>query len=134
MLAAIADGTVDIIASDHAPHHADTKNVEFHAAAFGIVGLETSVSLGLDRLVNAGRITLARFVELYSLNPARILGIPRGIRVGAEADFTVLDPAREITVRAASFQSKSRNTPFDAWTLKGCPVITICRGAIVWRA
>ena len=129
---AIADGTVDIIASDHAPHHIRTKNVEFHEAAFGIVGLETSVSLGLDRLVHSGVITLARFVELYSLNPARILGISRGIYDGAEANLTVIHPTRQITIRATDFQSRSRNTPFDGWNLYGCPVMTICNGEIVW--
>lgn len=129
---AIADGTVDIIASDHAPHHLRTKNVEFHDAAFGIVGLETSVSLGLDRLVHPGIISLARFVELYSLNPARILGIDRGIYDGAEANLTVIHPTRQVTVRADDFQSRSRNTPFNGWNLIGCPVMTICKGEIVW--
>lgn len=129
---AIADGTVDIIASDHAPHHLRTKNVEFHDAAFGIVGLETSVSLGLDRLVHPGIISLARFVELYSLNPARILGIDRGIYDGVEANLTVIHPTKQVTVRAADFQSRSRNTPFDGWNLNGCPVMTICKGEIVW--
>lgn len=133
VLDSIRDGTVDVIASDHAPHHADKKNVPPAQAAFGIIGLETSVSLGLDRLVNAGLISLSRFVDLYSLNAAAILGIPRGIAEGAEAHLTVFHPTREIKVDASQFFSKSRNTPFDGWNLKGCPMATIYRGAIVWR-
>lgn len=132
VLEAIADGTVDIIASDHAPHHASTKNVEFQKASFGIIGLETSVSLGLDRLVYAGHISPARFVELYSLTPAKILGIQRGIYVGAEANLTVIHPTRQVTVDARTFRSKSRNTPFDGWILHGCPLMTLCHGQVVW--
>ena len=133
VLDAIADGTVDVIASDHAPHTPDTKNVDLGAASFGIVGLETSVSLGLDRLVHSGRISLARFVELYSLNPARILRLVRGIREGTVANITVFDPNREITVDASQFRSKSRNTPFHGWKLKGAPMLTICAGRIAWK-
>lgn len=133
VLDAIRDGTVDVIASDHAPHHQDKKNVPPMQAAFGIIGLETSVSLGLDRLVNSGLISLSRFVELYSLNAARILGISRGIVGGAEANLTVFHPTLEVKVDASQFLSKSRNTPFDGWNLKGCPMATIYHGAIVWR-
>ena len=133
VLAAIADGTIDAVASDHAPHHADKKQVEYIIAAFGIIGLETSVSLGLDRLVNSGLISIARFVELYSLNPARILGLRRGIYRGAEASLTVFHPSRKIKVTASTFQSKSRNTPFDGWSLRGCPAATIYKGDIVWQ-
>ncbi|HSP07837.1 MAG TPA: dihydroorotase [Acidobacteriota bacterium] len=132
MLEAIADGTVDVIASDHAPHHEQTKNVEFHDAAFGIVGLETSVSLGLDRLVHSEVISLARFVELYSINPARILHMERGIYEGAEANLTIFHPTRQVTIRAEEFQSKSQNTPFDGWTLHGAPAHTICKGELIW--
>lgn len=132
VLSAIADGTVDVIASDHAPHHADTKKVNFDRAAFGIIGLETSVALGLDRLVHAGVIGLERFIELYSLNPARILGISRGIVQGNRATLTILDLNRSVRVEANQFQSKSRNTPFDGWTLKGSPVATICDGVVVY--
>jgi len=132
VLQALSDGTVDAIASDHAPHSANTKTVEFHEAAFGIIGLETSVSLALDRLYNTGAIGLNRLIELYSLNPARILGITRGIQVGAEAHLTLFHPSKQWKVDASKFFSKSRNTPFDGWSLKGCPMITICRGEIVW--
>ncbi len=134
VLLALSDGTVDAIASDHAPHPASTKTVEFHQAAFGIIGLETAVSLGLDRLCNSGTIGLKRFVELYSLNPARILGIARCIRVGTEANLTLFHPSKQWTVDASRFFSKSRNTPFDGWSLRGCPVITISRGEIVWSS
>jgi len=126
----IADGTVDAIASDHAPHPPARKSVDFSAAAFGIIGLETSISLGLDQLVNSGIIGLQRFIELYSLNPARILKIDRGIRAGTEATLTLFDPSRRITVDASKFQTKSRNTPFDGWTLQGAPVYTICKGIL----
>ena len=132
VLRAIADGTVDVIASDHAPHHADLKLVDYDVAAFGVIGLETSVPLGLDRLVSSGLISLNRFIELYSLNPARILGIPRGIHVGDEANLTVFYPSKKITVKAAQFRSKSRNTPFDGWSLRGCPMATIYKGEVVW--
>lgn len=133
VLDAIRDGTVDVIASDHAPHHQDRKNVSPEQAAFGIIGLETSVSLGLDRLVNSGLVSLSRFVELYSLNAARILDVPRGIAEGAEAHLTVFHPTLEVKVDASQFLSMSRNTPFDGWNLKGCPMATIYKGEVVWR-
>jgi dihydroorotase len=133
VLAAIEDGTVDVIASDHAPHHSDTKMVEYDIASFGIVGLETSVSLGLDRLVNTNRISLGRFVELYSLNPGRILGIRRGVKEGSPATLTVFHPSKKITVQPSKFQSKSRNTPFDGWSLRGAPMATISYGELVWK-
>src|SRR5918997_3641778 len=98
MLAGIADGTVDVIATDHAPHHYDEKKVEFDRAPFGIVGLETAIPLSLDRLVHTGLIRLPRLVELMSVNPARILRVPGGtLTAGAAADVTILAP--EVTVR-----------------------------------
>jgi dihydroorotase len=131
VLDAIADGTVDAIASDHAPHPISRKSVEFHEAAFGIIGLETSVSLGLDQLLNRGIIGLSRFIELYSLNPARILKLERGIHTGAEANLTLFDPAKRVHVDASRFQTKSRNTPFGGWSLQGAPVYTICKGILL---
>ena len=133
VLESIVDGTVDIIASDHAPHHIETKRVPLEQAAFGIVGLETSVALGLDRLVNSGLISLKRFVELYSTNPARIIGIFRQIAEKKPANLTIFDPNREFSVQASEFKSKSRNTPFDGWTLRGSPMATIYKGKIIWR-
>ena len=134
MIEGIADGTVDVIATDHAPHHADEKLVEFDRAPFGIVGLETAVPLVLDRLVHAGHITLARMVELLSLNPARVLDIPGGsLREGAPADVTVLAPDMSVTIAAPALRSKSKNTPFDGWTLRGGVAATIVGGRIVYR-
>src|SRR6187200_2939966 len=120
MLAGIADGTVDVIATDHAPHHADEKLVEFDRAPFGIVGLETCVPLVFDRLVHAGRIGVGRAIELLATNPARVLNLPGGsLAEGAPADVTILAPDEAVTIRAAALKSKSKNTPFDGWQLKG---------------
>jgi dihydroorotase len=129
LVAGLADGAVDAIASDHAPHHADEKDVEFSAAPFGIVGLETTLSLCLDRLVRPGLIGLARLVELLSTGPARVFNLPGGtLAPGSPADVTLIDPAREVAVDPAAFRSKSRNTPFGGWTLRGAPVGTILGG------
>jgi dihydroorotase len=133
LIAAIADGTVDAIATDHAPHHQDEKHVEFDRAPFGIVGLETAVSLALDRLVHAGVIGLSRLVELFATNPARILGVTGGTLLpGSPADITVLAPDLAVTVNAAGFRSKSRNTPFDGWSLRGGVAATIVGGRTVY--
>jgi dihydroorotase len=129
LLAGLADGTVDSIASDHAPHHADEKDVEFSLAPFGIVGLETMVSLCLDRLVRAGVVSLARLVELLATGPARVLGVPGGtLAPGSVADVTLLDLERALSVEPRAFQSKSRNTPFAGWELKGAPAGTLLAG------
>ena len=134
MLEGIADGTVDVIATDHAPHHADEKMVEFDRAPFGIVGLETAVPLVFERLVHTGRISLGRTIELLSVNPARVLHLPGGtLAEGAPADITVLAPDLPVTVSAAALRSKSKNTPFDGWTLRGGVVATIVGGRIVYR-
>jgi dihydroorotase len=134
MLAGIADGTVDVIATDHAPHHADEKTVEFDRAPFGIVGLETAVPLCFDRLVHAGRITLARMIELLSTNPARIMNLRGGtLAEGAPADVTILAPDMKVTIRAAALRSRSKNTPFDGWELRGGVVATIVGGRMVYR-
>jgi len=134
MLDGIADGTVDVIATDHAPHHADEKLVEFDRAPFGIVGLETCVPLVFDRLVHAGRISIARAIELLSVNPARVFRLPGGsLAEGAPADVTILAPDAPVTIRAAALRSKSKNTPFDGWTLKGAVAATMVGGKIVYR-
>jgi dihydroorotase len=133
MLKGIADGTVDVIATDHAPHHYDEKKVEFDMAPFGIVGLETGVSLSLDRLVHSGLIRLARLVELLSANPARILNIPGGsLSDGAVADLTILAPDLQVVVDASKFHSKSRNTPFGGWQFRGGVAATIVGGRTVY--
>lgn len=134
ILEGLRDGTIDAIATDHAPHHANEKMYEFDKAPNGITGLETAVSLTLDRLVHRRVISLTRMVELLATNPAKLFHLDRGtLQVGAIADVTIFDPDKQITVDAASSQSKSRNTPFDGWELKGAPVATIVNGKIVWK-
>jgi dihydroorotase len=134
MLEGIADGSVDVIATDHAPHHADEKLVEFDRAPFGIVGLETCVPLVFDRLVHAGRVGLSRAIELLSVNPARVFRLPGGtLADGAPADVTILAPDAPVTIRAAALRSKSKNTPFDGWQLRGAIAATIVGGNMVYR-
>ncbi len=129
LIEGLVDGTVDCIASDHAPHHADEKDVEFDRAPFGILGLETTLSLCLDRFVHGGILSLPRLVELLSTGPARVLGIPGGtLKEGSPADVSIFDLDGEVTIAAAGFRSKSRNTPFDGWTLRGRPVATVLEG------
>jgi dihydroorotase len=133
MLEGIADGSVDAIATDHAPHHQDEKHVEFDRAPFGITGLETAVSLCLDRLVHSGLIRLARLVELLSLNPARILRIPGGsLAEGAPADITILAPDLPVTISTERMRSKSKNTPFGGWQLRGGVAATVVGGRAVY--
>jgi dihydroorotase len=133
MLAGIADGSVDVIATDHAPHHHDEKQVEFDRAPFGITGLETCVSLCFDRLVHAGVISIARMIELLSVNPARVVSVEGGsLSEGAPADVTILAPDLAVTVSAATMRSKSRNTPFDGWALRGGVAATIVGGRPVF--
>jgi dihydroorotase len=133
---ALRDGTVDAIATDHAPHHSDEKCVEFAAAPFGVVGLETAVSLCLDRLVRREIIGLSRLVELMSTGPARILRLAGKGRLapGDDGDVTLLDPRREVVIDPQRFASKGRNTPFAAWRLQGAAVLTIVAGRIVHDA
>ncbi len=132
MRAGLADGTIDAIATDHAPHHADEKAREFEAAPFGIIGLETAVSLSVDRLVHTGVVPIARIVELYTVNPARILGIPGGtLAPGSAADITILAPDTAIEVAADTFRSMGRNTPFDGWRLRGAVAATVVGGRVV---
>lgn len=129
LLEALADGTVDALTSDHAPHHPDEKDVQLSEAPFGIVGLETLVSLALDRLVKAGVIPLSRLVELLSTGPARVLGVPGGsLAPGSPGDLTLLDLDREVTVDPKSFRSKGRSTPFAGWKLTGAPAGTVVAG------
>ena len=135
MLEGLADGTVDAIATDHAPHHADEKMVEFDRAPFGITGLETAVPLVFDRLVHTGRITARRAIELLSTNPARLFNLPGGsLAEGAAADLVVLEPDRMVTIDAARQKTKARNTPFHGWELRGAVALTMVGGRIVYRA
>jgi len=133
MIAGLVDGTVDAIATDHAPHHYDEKQVEFDRAPFGIVGLETAVSLTLHRLLHTGLLRLPRIVELLSSNPARILKVSGGaLAEGAPADITILAPDLTVRVDARSFRSRSKNTPFDGWELRGGVAATIVGGRTVF--
>jgi dihydroorotase len=133
MIEGLRDGSIDVIATDHAPHHADEKALEFDRAPFGIVGLETAVPLCVDRLVHAGVISMSRLVELLSTNPARVMRLPGGtLAEGGPADITILAPDAPVTVRAASFRSKARNTPFEGWSLKGAVAATIVGGRAVY--
>ena len=135
VLKGLRDGTIDCIATDHAPHTVDDKKVEFDHAAFGIVGLETAVGLCLDRLVASGVIDLRRLVQVLAAGPAAALGLPGGtLAPGAPGDVTVLDPRRKWRVDPERFASKGRNTPFSGWTLTGAPAFTIVEGRVVWRA
>ena len=129
----IVAGDIDAIATDHAPHNINDKMLEFDRASFGIVGLETAVSLICNRFVRTGIITLERLAQLFSANPARILHLERGtLAKGAWADITVLDLELNHEVHAAEFLSRSRNTPFEGWKLQGGPVMTIVKGKVVW--
>jgi dihydroorotase len=133
LVAGVADGTVDAIVTDHAPHHLDDKHVEFDRAPFGIIGLETAIPLVVDRLVHRGVITMTRLVELCSLNPSRILGLGGGtLAPGSPADITILVPDHRIVVRRDQFRSKSRNTPFDGWELRGAVAATVVGGRTVF--
>jgi dihydroorotase len=133
MLAGLQDGSIDVIATDHAPHHYDEKNVEFDRAPFGIVGLETAIPLALDRLVHSGLIGYGRLVELMSVNPARVLSLPGGtLAAGRTADLTILAPELQVTIDRATLRSRSRNTPFHGWTLRGGVAATMVGGRFVY--
>jgi len=135
VLQAIYDGTVDAIASDHSPHHADEKKLDFADAPFGIVGLETAVGLAIDRLVHGKVIGIAQLVRLFSTGPAEVFNLPGGtLREGESADLTLLDLRKKWTVDPAKFKSKARNTPFAGRRLKGAPVATIVGGKTVWQS
>jgi dihydroorotase len=130
----LADGTLDVIASDHAPHHYDEKEQAFEDAPFGIVGLETAVGLILTRVVAEGVLDLPGMVDRMSCAPARAFNLEGGsLKEGAAADVTVLDPDRKWTVEPRAFRSKSRNTPFEGWELRGRAVLTVVEGRVVWE-
>lgn len=136
LIEGIADGTITVLASDHAPHCSYEKEVEFDQAPFGILGLETELGLFLDILIHKrAAISLQRLIELYTINPAKLLGLDRGtLSLGAVADVTVIDPDLEWTVDQEKSESRSRNNPFDGWQLKGRAVRTIVGGRTVWSA
>jgi dihydroorotase len=130
----VASGAIDAIATDHAPHPGSEKMQEFEKCPFGILGLETAIGVSLAQLVHTGKISLARFVALFTTGPARILGLDRGtLAVGAPADVTVFSPDRAWTYDVNKSFSKSRNSPFDGESFRGGPVATVVGGSIVWR-
>jgi dihydroorotase len=133
VLEGLADGTIEILCSDHAPHCDYEKEVEFDYAPFGITGLETELALSLMQLYHAKRLSLPDLIAKYTVNPARLLNLPKGtLAVGADADVTVFDPDHEWVFERAATASKSANSPFFGWKLKGRAVATIVGGKKVW--
>ena len=130
----LRDGTLDMVATDHAPHHYDEKEAAFDDAPNGVVGLETSLGLVFGHLVEKGLIDLPTMVDRMSTAPARIFNLPGGtLKVGSPGDVTVFDPQEEGVVDPEKFLSKSRNTPFAGWQLKGKPRYTVVGGSVVWK-
>jgi dihydroorotase len=131
LIEGLRDGTIDAIATDHAPHTIEEKAVEYNLAPCGISGLETAVPLVWEHLVEAGLLSPVQVAQKMALNPARIIGLPeRVLRVGAEASLTVIDPRQKRRVVAEQFASLGKNTPFDGWELRGWPVLTMVNGTI----
>jgi len=133
LLEGLADGTVDAVATDHAPHAPALKAVEFDRAPFGVIGFETALALVLDQCVHTGRIALLRAVELFTTGPARLLGHTRRVAPGEVADLTLFSTDFSWTFRAEESASRSRNSPFDGRSFRGAPMATIVAGRIVWR-
>jgi dihydroorotase len=134
VLQGLADGTLDVLATDHAPHHYDEKEQAFEDAPFGIVGVETAFGLAYTHLVLAGVLDLPALIDRMSVTPARVMGLPGGtLLVGSPADVTVFDPDATWTVEPRKFLSKSRNTPFSGWELTGKPTMTVVEGKVVWE-
>ena len=130
----LCDGTLDVIATDHAPHHEDEKSVEFHIAASGISGFETAFCVSYTELVAKGYMTLPQLIEKMSVRPAQLLGVPGGsMAQGDAADIVILDPAREVTVDASAFASRGHNTPFDGRTYTGAVCATLVGGRVVYQ-
>ena len=130
---ALSDGTIDVLASDHAPHSIEDKEVEYDLAEFGMVGLETAFAL-YNRLIMEGCLTVNRMVEAMTIRPATILGVPKGtLKVGADADISLCDPLVKHRIDKSAFVSKSRNTPFDGWDVQGKVTHTIVAGRVVYR-
>jgi dihydroorotase len=133
LIAGLADGAVDAIATDHAPHEPALKDVEFDRAPFGILGFETALALSLEQLVHAGRLSLMRMIELFTAGPARVLGIERKLAPAEPADLTIFSTTHEWTYNVNQSPSKSRNSPFDARPFKGAPAATIVAGRIIHK-
>jgi dihydroorotase len=134
LIEGLADGTLEIIGSDHAPHSNFEKEVEFDYAPFGITGLETELALCLTRLYHTGRLSLVKLLDKLTVQPAKLLRIAKGtLDVGADGDVTIFDPERRWTYLREDTASKSQNSPFHGWSLRGKPLVTIVQGKIVWR-
>lgn len=133
LIAGLADGAVDVIATDHAPHEPALKDVEFDRAPFGILGFETAIALTLQQLVHKKKISLMRMVELFTIGPARVLGKQRKLAAGETADLTIFSTAHEWKYDVKDSPSKSRNSPFDGQTFQGAPMCTIVDGKIVYQ-
>jgi dihydroorotase len=134
MVEGIVNGTVDAIATDHAPHTGYQKMQEFERCPFGVIGLETAVGVALDYLVNPGKISMLRMVELFTTGPARVFGLDAGrLAAGEPADVTIIDPKLEWTYDVNNSASKSKNSPFDGVKFHGGPLATIVDGVVVWR-
>ena len=133
LIAGLADGAVDVIATDHAPHEPALKDVEFDRAPFGILGFETAIALTLEQLVHAGKLSLMRMVELFTVGPARVLGMERKLAAGQPADVTLFSTTHEWKYNVKDSPSKSLNSPFDGKTFKGAPMATIVAGKIVFK-
>jgi len=130
----LADGTIDVICTDHAPHAPEKKMQELDRAPFGIIGLETCLPLVIQQLIEPGHLTWPQAIEKMTINPARVLGINKGtLRVGADADVTIIDPSRPWTVAAGDFRSKSQNSPFIGWTFHGRAETVIVGGRVKYR-
>ncbi len=128
----LADGTIDAIATDHAPHHIDEKQCEFAAAMNGIIGFETALGLGIKCLVEPGVLTINELIEKMTINPASILGLNKGtLGIGKPADIVIFDPKADYTVDVSSFKSKAKNSPYDGWTLAGKPEYVIIGGKMI---
>jgi len=133
LIAGLADGVVDAIATDHAPHEPALKDVEFDRAPFGILGFETAIALTLEQLVHTRKISLARMVELFTTGPARVLGMERKLAAGQPADVTIFSTTHEWTYRVNDSPSRSRNSPFDGRSFQGAPMATIVAGKLTYR-
>jgi len=133
LIAGLADGVVDAIATDHAPHEPALKDVEFDRAPFGILGFETAIALALEQLVHSKKISLARMVELFTTGPGRVLGMERKLAAGQPADVTIFSATHEWTYSVNDSPSKSRNSPFDGRSFKGAPMATIVAGKLTYR-
>jgi dihydroorotase len=135
LIEGLRDGTIDVIATDHAPHTVQEKEQELESAPFGVIGLETALALTLTTLVVPGSLGLDQAISKLTSEPARVLKLPKGRVVeGGDADLTIFDPNREWTVNASEFASKSRNTPFDGSRVRGQAVATLVAGKVVWEA